>query len=207
MSSLSVDTLPTSTNPTSLVYGNQPPNSKPIIVQVPVPPAQTPAVLDADRVSELKEIQRYETLKAIAQVMKVAGLVLMITGASAAALVFGLPVISVIVGTVLFTLPLFVATWVSHGLHDYTGPMMPLLSNGRGWGTYPGAISTAKMVTKFLWEAPVSLIYKSSVAATVGVACGVITGMGALLYGIGHCAENYCNNKISALKLSVPTNQ
>lgn len=176
--------------PTTLYYGMQPLSTEPIIIRSDFTEPTAPATpINPERAAVLDEIDKYETLKTIARVAKIAGLVLMIAGLSSAALFFGLPVISVIIGTAFVTLPLIAYAYIKFGLHGPNGVMNPFSQGSFG-----------RVLTEIFWKLPANYVYSAKAATVVGVATGIMTGVGAVLYAAGSYAESYCDNKITVLK-------
>lgn len=128
----------------------------------------------------LKEIERYETLRTIARVMKTVGLVLMIIGVGVAAVYFGAPVLAVVVGTVLIAVPAFI----------YGSIVEPRLF------TFTAAKEWFHFTAHVLWHMTVDTLYNPAIAIPVGIACGVVTAVGGILYVAGALGERHCDRKL-----------
>lgn len=166
------------------------------------PPNPEPNPIQQTRISRQNEINRYQTLRTIARVIKAVGVISAFVGIGAAAFFFSVPVITVATTTVFFTGPLFFIMWGSVGLFDVELYNRYSFNQRRWEGVYrPGAVSIATSIIKEQWQATASVFYNPMIATYVGIGCGIITGVGGLLFAAGTLTERYCNRKIRQLNL------
>lgn len=154
--------------------------------------------LDSDRVKPANELKKYETLKTIAKVIKFIGISLALGGAIGAALFFSAPVIVPLIVTTVIFAACFIPTLNTNGKAD--GDAIGGCMGGAALGGIIGLFSGLK-VGHMTWKPIVNFVYNSRIALAAGAIGGAITLAGSLLAGAGYAAENYCDKKITALKL------
>lgn len=138
-------------------------------------------------------IEKYQFLEKVAKIIKLAGIVLMITGAAGAALFFSAPISAplLIAGAIfsLIAIPIFCSS--TGGDIQGTFDTCKALMFGIGGGLVGGAVAGYS-----LYQPLAKFVYIAKVATIAGIAAGAITAGGGLIFGIGACAEIYCKNKV-----------
>lgn len=137
-----------------------------------------------------KEIERYESLKKIAQIIKKVGLFIALGGTIAAVAFFGAPI--VIPGLAFAAIMALALAFKRH--RKFSSPSYFVGATLLGY-------AATGIVGVYALKPIINIIYKTPLVATIGgIACGAITGIGGLIAGAGGLAENHYAKKIDNLQ-------